>query len=237
MVPQKFKLAKIIPVYKNGSEVCVNNYRPIALLSVFNKILEKLMFSRLMSFINQSNLLYNKQFGFRQNHSTLHAILSTTDKVQKAIDDRNFSCGLFLDLSKAFDTVDQSILLQKLHHYGIRGIAHNWFKSYLDNRQQFVSIGNVNSDTKQVLMEVPQGSVLGPLLFLLYINDFQNSSNVLDFHLFADDSNLFYSNKSLSDLEAKINIELQSVYNWLCANKLSLNIEKSNFVKFHPVQK
>ena len=163
--------------------------------------------------------------------------MSITDKVQNAIKKGFYSCGLFLDLSKAFDTVDYTILLQKLEHHCIRGTTYNWFKSYLTNRTKFVSIGNTLSDTKQVLMGAPKGSVLGPLLFLLSINDFSNSSRAFEFHLFADDSTLFYSDNSSVDLENKINIELASIYDWLSANQLSLNIDKSNFVIFHPPQK
>ena len=160
-----------------------------------------------------------------------------TDKIQRAIEAKLYSCGIFLDLSKAFDTVDHSILLTKLEHYGIRGIANEWFRSYLSNRQQFVSINNSDSSTLHITCGVPQGSVLGPLLFLIYINDFINSSSIFDFHLFADDSNLFYSDKDLQHLEETVNRELGEINTWLCANKLSLNIDKTHFVVFHPYQK
>jgi hypothetical protein len=205
IVPDSFKIARIIPIHKKGSTMSLDNYRPISLLSVFNKLLEKLMFKRINKFISKHNILHNKQFGFRSKHSALHAILSITDKIQTAVEDGYYSCGIFLDLSKAFDTVNHSILLQKLEYYGFRGVAHNWLKLYLDNRKQFVTVGSISSGLLNISCGVPQGSVLGPLLFLLYINAIQNSTRILDFHLFADDSNLFYANKSLLTLETIVN--------------------------------
>ena len=237
VVPNKFKIASVIPIFKKASHMIVNNYRPISLLSIFNQLLEKIVSKRLTSFIINHNILYSKQFGFRSQHSTIQAVLSIIDKIQEGVENRKYSCGVFLDLSKAFDTVNHNILLQKLEHYGIRGVVLKWFQSYLEDRKQFVSIGNVRSDTSYISCGVPQGSVLGPLLFLLYINDIQKSSDLLDFHLFADDSSLFYSAKSLSELESIITCQLSHVHKWLCANKLSLNIEKSSFVIFHPTQK
>jgi retron-type reverse transcriptase len=195
------------------------------------------MYNRLIDFIEKRNIFYNKQFGFRPKHSTDHAILSIIDKIQKAIDERDYSCGIFLDLSKAFDTVNHQILINKLKHYGIRGVAINWLISYLSNRKQLVSIGNVTSDQEIISCGVPQGSVLGPLLFLLYINDFDQCSDLLDFHLFADDANLFFKHKNLITLQSDLNNELNNIFTWLCANKLSLNIDQSNFVIFHPPQK
>ena len=215
----------------------VNNYRPISLLSVFSRLLEKLVCQQLLNFVTKHKILYDKQFGFKSNHSTLFALLAIIDKIQRAIDDGNFSCGIFLDLSKAFDTVNHQILLQKLEYYGIRGLANDWFRSYLHNRKQFVLLGNVKSDRLDVSCGVPQGSVLGPILFLLYVNDFHKSSNILDFHLFADDSNIFYTDSNLIRLESTINDQIKLVNAWLCANKLSLNIEKTNFIIFHPTQK
>ena len=199
--------------------------------------MEKLVYKRLISFINDHNLLYNKQFGFRSQHSSELAILLITDRIQRAFEKGLYGAGIFLDLSKAFDTVNHHLLLQKLEHYGIRDLALNWFNSYLTKRKQYVSLGNVKSDLLEISCGVPQGSVLGPLLFLLYINDFSNSSKKLDFHIFADDSNLFYTEKCLLSLEREINSELISIHNWLIANKLVLNIEKSNVVIFHPPQK
>ena len=237
VVPDKLKIARVIPVYKNGPKAIVSNYRPISLLSIFNKILEKLIYKRLLHFLEQNHVLFDGQFGFRTNLSTTHAILLITDKIQRAIENKLYSCGIFLDLSKAFDTVNHTILLKKLEKYGVRGVANDWFCSYLSNRRQFVSIGNSVSEYKPITCGVPQGSVLGPLLFLLYINDFNKCAPNIDFHLYADDSNLFCSHKSLQVLETILNDQLNSINEWLCANKLSLNVDKSNFVIFHPPQK
>ena len=237
LVPDQFKIANVIPIYKRGPETMLNNYRPISLLSVFNKILEKLVYRRLLSFIDSNKLLYNKQFGFRSKRSTVQLALSITDSIQQAIEKRWYACGIFLDFSKAFDTVNHAILLEKLYRYGIRGIPYDWFSSYLSNRRQFVSIGNIQSHESEITCGVPQGSVLGPLLFLLYINDFHNCSKAFEFNIFADDTNLFYANASLVNLESIINENLKKVIDWLAANKLSLNIDKTNFVLFHPTQR
>ena len=228
-VPEHFKQANVIPIHEKGSVTFMNHYRPICLLSIFDKILEQLVHKRIVKFIDQYNILYVNQFGLREKHPTMHATLLITDKIQRAIEDGLFSCGIFLDFSKAFGTVDHSILIRKLSHYGIRGIANDWFASYLH-----VSIGSAKSDNMVITHGVPRGFVLGPLLFLLYINDFNNCSKLFDFHIFADDTNLFYSNRSLSELEDVINNHLKFVSNWLMANKLSLNVEKTNFIIFHP---
>ena len=186
--------------------------------------------------INLFYILYEKQFGFRAKHSTNQAILSIVDNIQRAIENKEYSCGIFLDFAKTFDTVNHGILLKKLEMYGIRGVANDWFQSYLSNRKQYVYLNNTASDLCSLNCGIPQGSVLGPLLFLLYINDFNRCSNIFDFRLFADDSNLFYKQKNCSTLESDINGELNRINEWLCANRLSLNIEKSNFVIFHPPQ-
>ena len=190
------------------------------------------MFNRLADFLEKRHLIYNKQFGFRSHHSTDHAVLSIIDQVQKAIEDRDYPCGIFLDFSKAFDTVNHNILLSKLEFYGIRGVVKDLFTSYLRNRMQMMSLVSVNSDIQTVCCGVPQGSVLGPLLFLIYINDFHNCSELLDFHLFADNASLFFKHKDINILESEINSELANVHIWLSANQLSLNIEKSNLSFF-----
>ena len=236
-VPDQFKIAKVIPIHKKGSLTVVSNYRPISLLSVFNKILEKLIYNRVIKYLEKLRIISEKQFGFRSKHSTLHALLLLADKVQRAIDQGSYACGIFLDLCKAFDTVDHGILLSKLEYYGIRGLAHDWFSSYLTNRKQYVSINGTDSNLQNITYGVPQGSVLGPLLFLLYINDMTKTSKILEFHLFADDTNLFLSDKSIIALESKLNNELNLISTWLRANKLSLNIDKTNYVVFHSPQR
>ena len=159
------------------------------------------------------------------------------DKIQKAIDSRNYSCGIFIDSCKAFDTVDHHILLDKLEYYGIRGFTYKWFCSYLSSRSQYVSLGTMESDAKKIQCGVPQGSILGPLLLLIYVSDLHKCSSILDFHLFADDTNIFFQDQNLHSLELKLNEELDKVNQWLQLNRLSLNIDKTNFVVFCPPQR
>ncbi len=154
-----------------------------------------------------------------------------------SIENKTFSCCIFLGFAKAFDTVDHGILIQKLEHYGISGTALNWFKSYLSDRSQPVSIENELSDEQEVYYGVPQGSVLGPLLFLIYINDILFSSNILNFRLFADDTSIIYSHPDLKAPESTVNRELNKVSDWLIANRLTLNTGKSNFLVIHSKQK
>ena len=235
--PEKNKFAKVIPTLKKGSTKDVNNYRPISLLSTFSKIMEKLMINRLNNFLELHSIIYPNQFGFRAGHSTTHSLISIVETINKTIDSKKYGCGVFIDLKKAFDTVNHDILIQKLEHYGIRNTALNWFKSYLTDRKQFVFVNGVNSETRLVTCGVPQGSVLGPLLFLLYINDLPNISKKLKFFLFADDTNIYMESSNLKDLERSMNIELKKLYVWLCVNRLSLNITKTNFVIFHAINK
>ena len=234
--PHLLKHAKVIPVYKTGDETDPCNYRPISLLSVFNRLFEKLMYKRLRSYCEKNGIFFSSQYGFRDNCSTQHAILDILNKIQSKIDAKLFSCGIFIDLKKGFDTVDHSILLHKLNHYGVRGIINTWFSSHLSKRSQSTQIGSTVSNKEEIVCGVPQGSVLGPLLFLIYVNDIYRCSQIFDFYLFADDTNLLYSNKDLKDLETVVNDELIKVGDWLDANKLSLNTSKSNFVIFHPYQ-
>ena len=235
--PDLLKIVKVIPIHKGGSTQDMNNYRPISLLSIFDKIIEKLMHKRLYTFLEDNKILYDKQFGFRKNNSTVFSLIEITEKIKESIDNKKFGCGIFIDLRKAFDTVNHDILLRKLEHYGIRGITLDWFHSYLEERFQYVYLNGESSECKAITCGVPQGSVLGPLLFLIYINDLPNISKVLDFYLFADDTNIYYEDVSLKKLEKTINKELRNLYLWLSVNRLSLNIDKTNFVIFHPFNK
>ena len=235
--PSKLKQAKVIPVYKSDDETEPGNYRPISLLSIFNRIFEKLMYKQVKNFLDKHNILFKSQYGFREKHSTQHAIIDIVNIIQNNMDLKLFTCGIFLDLKKAFDTVNHSILLKKLNHYGIRGVINDWFSSYLLGRTQVTEIDSNLSTIKNISCGVPQGSVLGPLLFLIYINDFHNSSEKFSFYLFADDTNLLYADKNLKNLEKTVNSELVRVSDWLNANKLTLNAKKSNFVIFRPYQR
>jgi hypothetical protein len=221
--PERLKVAKVIPIFKSGSKMLTSNFRPISLLSNLNKILEKLMFNRVLSFLEQEKIIYNNQFGFRPKHSTNHALISITEQIKENLDNNNYACGVFVDFQKAFDTVNHSILLKKLDKYGIRGPALSWFKSHLTNRLQYVSILGFNSDKKSIIHGVPQGSVLGPLLFLIYINDLNNAIRHSTTYLFADDTNLLHINQNLKKLQKEMNVDLKGLCSWLLANKISLN--------------
>ena len=235
--PNLLKLVKVVPIHKDGSTQDINNYRAISLLSIFYKIIEKLMHKRLYTFLEDNNILYHNQYGFRKKNSTVYALIQITELIKASIDNGKFGYGIFIDLRKAFDTVNHKILLTKLEHYGVRGNMPHWFQSYLSNRKQYVLINGETSESLEINCVVPQGSVLGPLLFLLYINDLPNISKLLNFYLFADDTNIYYESSSLQELEKTINKELNKLYLWLNVNRLSLNIDKTNYIIFHPYNK
>ena len=233
--PDALKISKTIPIFKKGSKLETGNYRPISLLSNINKILEKLMYARVYKFLDQMKCFYSLQFGFRNRHSTAHALIEITERIRSALDDNMAACGIFIDLQKAFDTVNHEILIDKLNHYGIRGVSNNWFKSYLSNRTQFVSIQGYESDSKPMMHGVPQGSVLGPLLFLIYINDLHEAIQHSHVYHFADDTNLLNINNSPKKLQQQVNRDLKNLYKWLLANKISLNCAKTELIFFHKI--
>ena len=164
--------------------------------------------------------------------STSHALIDLVEEISTSLDKKKYTLGVFIDLKKAFDTVNHSVLIEKLNHYGIRCVAENWIKSYLFGRKQFVNIGEYSSDLIQISCGVPQGSVLGQKLFILYINDICNVSKRLKFILFADDTNILYSDANVHNLISIINHELDKLYTWFSVNKLSLNASKTNYMVF-----
>ena len=229
LYPDIFKIAKIIPLHKGGDPRDETNYRPISLISILGKVLEKVIYKRFVKFFDDKNILSKHQFGFRKSFSTGLAVAEIYEKLLSNLDQNKSTCAIFLDLAKAFDTVDHKILLSKLEKSGIRGVALEMMKSYLSNRKQFVQLGTSSSLYKVMSIGVPQGSVLGPLLFLIFINDLPNATN-LDIKLFADDTFLSASSSNKKTLQKLIDVELKKVYTWLVENKLTLNIKKSQFM-------
>ncbi len=230
--PDEMKIAKIVPLFKTGNRKEFSNYRPVSILPQFSKILEKLFYNRLVSFVKINEVLYKSQYGFREKHSTGLALMELMEEITSNLDNGFMTTGVFIDLKKAFDTIDHPILIQKLNHYGVRGIALNWIENYLSNRQQYVIYNKMHSDKKRILCGVPQGSIIGPLLFLLYINDLANVSKKLKFILFADDTNVFYTGKNIKDVSNTLNEELKHMNSWFKVNKLSLNVSKTNYMLF-----
>ena len=213
------------------------NYRPISVLPCFSKIIEKIIANWLLSFLPKYNILYDYQFGFIPGKSTTHAILSLVDYLINSFEDNKLTCGIFLDISKTFDTIDHNILLSKLYKYGIRGNTLNWFMNYLSNRYKFVSINNTSSYFLRIECGVPQGSILGPILFILYINDLSRVSTKLKFLLYADDTNILYENTDANAIIKTINMEMPKIIEWFKSNKLHINANKTVAMLFHTRQK
>ena len=226
--PEILKVGKITPIFKKGDPQLLDNYRPVSVIPIFGKIFEKVIYSRLYSFLTSMNIIYDKQFGFRKSHSTAHAINYSVNYIVDKIESKNHVIGLFIDLSKAFDTIDHNKLLIKLEHYGIRGFFYNLLKSYLSHRTQITNFQQTESDKCIVEYGVPQSSVL------IYINDIVNSSELGHFILFADDTNIFCSGKTKQDAYNNANKVLNEVNNYMNTNLLHINMGKSVHMHFRP---
>ncbi len=237
--PEKLKIAKITPIHKKDDDCLFTNYRPISLLPAISKIFEKVIFKQLYEFFQKNKLFYYSQYGFRTEHSTEFAALEVIDRILVEMDKNDIPINIYLDLSKAFDTLDHDILIDKLNYYGIRGVALKLFRSYLTNRKQFVEIDETQSETLTIQTGVPQGSILGPLLFIIYMNDIAQASKIFDFIIYADDTTLSGTLKMIiqsshtQNVNATINTELENINTWLKTNKLSLNVSKTKYMLFH----
>lgn len=230
--PNILKISSVVPVFKKGSTDVANDFRPISILSTFSKIFEKFLHIEFSNHLNSHNAITASQFGFKHGVSTDIAIAKLLENVYKGLNQNLYGIGVFLDLQKAFDLVKHEILLEKLHHYGIRGSLLSLVRSFLFNRKQYVIINNSKSDILPIRIGTPQGSILSPLLFLIFINDIVNSSNILKFNLFADDTCIYLNHSNIQDLFSTFNIELGKISLWIKANKLSLNVKKSAYLLF-----
>ena len=241
--PEKLKIAKVIPIHKKDDNKLFNNYRPISLLPVMSKIVEKCIYKQLYDYFQKNNMFYAHQYGFRTGHCTEYAALEIIDRVTTQLDINNIPLNIFLDLSKAFDSLDHAILLYKLKYYGVTGTPLQLIKSYLTDRNQFVQIDNTQSSILHLKTGVPQGSILGPLLFLIYINDFPCASTYFSFIMYADDTTLSSTLPNIKNsrdqiiAEQLINTELNKIDVWLRCNKLSLNISKTKYMLYSMPQK
>ena len=230
--PDRWKLALIKPIPKILCPLKASDYRPISLLPALSKIIEKAAAFQWVQYLNKHCLLDPNQSAYRKNHSTTTALLKITDDILESLEDSEITIMVFLDFSKAFDTISHDILLKKLEHMGLRGPIHQWIKSYLTNRKQFVNIGDKSSEILDSTMGVPQGSTLGPLLFILYINDISNSLDNLNIVHFADDSTIHTSFNKNENIAPQINNRLSHISRWLSANKLHLNVGKTKYMIF-----
>ena len=236
--PNSMKLAEVIPLFKSKEHYLECNYRPISLLTTISKILEKIIYTRVYDFLVENCQLYENQFGFHSNHSCEHAIGQTVGTLLKNMENKKNSICVLLDLSKAFDTIEHSIMLQKLELYGIRGTALTWFQSYLSNRRLRVKCKTVSSGVEarsndySVEYGTPQGSCLGPLIFLIFVNDLHLHLVDSECVQFADDMTLIFSHRNLNYLRFCVEQELYRIRDWFNANKLTLNINKSSYLLF-----
>ena len=230
-VPDDLKMARVVPLHKKESKSDTGNYRPVSILSIASKVFERVVHSQLNEYLTQNNLLYELQSGFRSSYSTDTCLIHLTDYIRLECDKGNYTGMLMLDLQKAFDTVNHDILLTKLKCLGLNDIAVSWFHSYLNGRTQVVNVDHSLSSARSISCGVPQRSNLGPLLFLIYINDMTAAVNC-KLLLYADDSALLVSGKNVSEIEAILSAELESVNEWLTENKLSLHLGKTESILF-----
>ena len=235
--PDQLKVAKVLPLYKKGESDLINNYRPISILSSLSKVFERIMHNQLTEHFRNANLFYESQYGFRTSHSTELAALELMNRNILAMDQNKKPINIFMDLSKAFDTLDHPILMEKLKYYGIQGTALKLFESYLSNRRQLIDFDTNFSDELPIQMGVPQGSILGPLLFIIYMNDFHQSTTKFKPIIYADDTTLVASLDAFNCTGELINTEVNKVTSWLSANKLSLNVNKTKAMVFSPTQR
>ena len=235
--PDQLKKGKITPIYKKEDEELLENYRPVSTLPVFGKIFEKIIYSRLYNFFLSRGIIFENQFGFRKNHLTSHALNFSVNHVEEKLNNKNHVLGIFIDLSKAFDTLPFDMLLNKLSNDGVRGNALKLLSSYLNNRYQYVSVLGEESEPLPVNLGVPQGSVLGPLLFLIYINDIYRCSTLGKFVLFADDTNIFVAAETKEQAHKIANEILNSVCQYMRHNLLHINIKKSCYMYFSPIKR
>ena len=229
-VPSQLKHAKVIPLHKKGSVNICGNFRPISILPSFSKVFEKLVNNQILNFLEENNLISDYQYGFRKKCSTSDAVVDFKDNTLNAFNKGNCVLGIFIDFSKAFDTIDHNILLHKMKNLGFSHNVILWVQSYLQNRTQTTFINSIYSAPNKLNYGVPQGSVLGPTLFLIYINDLASKLTTLHPIFYADDTNLFFDSKNLNDHIDEINSDLLSLTKWCKTNKLTINFEKCSYI-------
>jgi hypothetical protein len=229
--PTSLKQCRVIPFFKAGDQLNCDNYRPISLLSSISKVLKKIVAEKLVHHLTANDLLYKHQYGFLPNKSTEHNLMYLLDYITTALNDGMYCIAVFLDLKKAFDVCSHNILLAKLEKMGIQDTALDWFKNYLSGRTQRVDINGQLSESRNLDISVIQGSILGPILFLCYINDFWTATNLFS-ALFADDTTCCGKGKNLSELVLFVNTELQKIANWFRANKMAVNTAKTKYIVF-----
>ena len=235
-VPSDFKTARVVPLYKKGDCNYVQNYRPVSVLEVVSKVFERIVHEQLYQYLSSNSVIYKYQSGFRSTFSTNTALTYLGDKIRFNLDKGLYTGVVLLDLQKAFDTVDHHILLSKLRATGADDLAVKWFSSYLKERKQFVDVLGTFSSKEGIRCGVPQGSILGPLLFTLYVNDMSTAVNC-DLCLYADDSMLLVSGKNVTQIEKRLEKEMNGISDWLQANRLSLHLGKTESILFGSVRK